>query len=110
MEVRDGTVMVGIGESRDERPLTSTLEIESEGSDDTVGRIFVMLASIEPSEVSPRLDGNMVREDGRLVFSVIGDSKVPVRLPRLDSRPDREDGRLVSNVIGGAESQSGCRC
>ena len=102
MEVRDGTVMVGIGESRDERPLTSTLEIESEGSDDTVGRIFVMLASIEPSEVSPRLDGNMVREDGRLVFNVIGDSKVPVRLPRLDSRSDREDGRLVSNVIGGS--------
>jgi hypothetical protein len=103
MEVRDGTVMVGIGESRDERPLPSTLEIESVGSDDTVGRTLVMLASIEPSEVSPRLDGNMVREDGRLVFNVIGDSKVPVRLPRLDGKPTGEDVKLVINAICGSE-------
>lgn len=52
MDVRDAAVMVGIGESREERPPMPTLEVESFGSDCSVVRTFVMLASIEPGEVS----------------------------------------------------------
>jgi hypothetical protein len=46
-------VKVGtIGESREERSLTPTLEPENFSSDDNVGRTLVMLASTEPGEVS----------------------------------------------------------
>jgi hypothetical protein len=56
MELRDGAVMAGIDGSRYERPLTSMLGIESVGSDDIVGKMFVTLASIGPSEEVPRSD------------------------------------------------------
>jgi hypothetical protein len=78
MEVSDGAV----GESREERPLTSMFEMENVGSDEIVGRTFVMLKSMEPSEVIPGLDGKLEREDGK---------------------PDNEVFRLVSNVICGSE-------
>jgi hypothetical protein len=48
LAVKVGTV----GESREERSLTPTLEPESFSSDDNVGRTLVMLASMEPGEVS----------------------------------------------------------
>ena len=80
MEVRGGAVIVGIDESGDERSLTSTLGMSNVGSDDMVDRIFVMLTSMEPGEVRPRLDGRIVGEDGRPVSVVISESKVPARL------------------------------
>jgi hypothetical protein len=98
MEVRDGPVMAGIDESRDERPLTPSLEMESVGSDDSVGRVFVMLASIDPGEVSPRVDDRPDRDDGRPVSNVICDSDVPVRLLISDApgrRVLREPVRVV---------------
>lgn len=94
MEVSDGAVIVGIGGSRDERPLTLMLGIERVGSDDVVGRMFVTLASIEPSDDSPRLDGKPIKEDGRVVSNVIGGSKVPVRLPMSDT-PGRRVVKLL---------------
>jgi hypothetical protein len=90
MEVRVGAVSVGGDESRDERPLTPPLR-ESVGSDDSVGRMFVMLASIEPGELSPRLDGRPDRDDGRLVSNVICENDVPIRL----LIPDAPEGRVV---------------
>jgi hypothetical protein len=102
MEVRDGPVMAGIDETRDERPLTPPLERESVGSDDSVGRVFVMLASMDPGKVSPRLDDRPDREDGRLVSNVICESDVPVRLLISDApgrRVLREPVRVVREPV-----------
>lgn len=95
IDVRDGTVIVGIDGSSDESPLVSMLGMESVGSDVSVGRICVMLASIEPIDESPRLDGSTIREDGSVVSMVTGGSKVPVRLPIPDTAGNRvvRDGR-----------------
>lgn len=98
MEVSDGPVVAGIDESRDERPLTPPLEMESVGSDDRVGRVFVMPASTDPGDVSPRLDGKPDREDGRRVSNVICEKDVPIRLLIPDAperRVVREPGRVV---------------
>jgi hypothetical protein len=114
VEVRDGPVMADTDERRDEGPLTPPFEMESVGSDDCVGRVFVMLASMEPGEVSPRLDGRSDRDDGRPVSNVICESDVPDRLLILEApgrrvvieprRVDREPVRVVMEPKG-AESE-----
>jgi hypothetical protein len=98
VEVRDGPVMADTDERRDEGPLTPPFEMESVGSDDCVGRVFVTLASMEPGEVSPRLDGRSDRDDGRPVSNVICESDVPDRL-LISEAPGRrvvsDPGRVV---------------
>jgi hypothetical protein len=108
MELRDGAVMVGIDGNRDVRPLTSMLGMESVGSDDIVGKMFVTLASIGPSEEEvPRSDApgrKVVMEPRRVTLSeVLGKlgSAVtelsPVGIVRDRLRPLRDP---VSDSVG----------
>jgi len=97
MEVRVGAVIVGSDEARDERPLTPPL-MESVGSDDSVGRVFVILGTMEPRELSPRLDGRPDRDDGRLVSNVICENEVPIRLLIPDA-PERRVVREPERVV-----------
>jgi hypothetical protein len=112
MELRDGAVMVGIDGNRDVMPLTSMLGMESVGSDDIVGKMFVTLASIGPSEEEvPRSDApgrKVVMEPRRVTLSeVLGklgsavtdprDILSPVGIVRDRLRPLRDP---VSDSVG----------
>jgi hypothetical protein len=109
MEVSDGAVIVGSEGSRDDRPLTSTLGIEKDGSDDIVGRMSVTPASIEPRDDSPRLVGKLTKEDGRPVSNVIGGSKVPVRLVRSETALVSPEMVSRSSVSKLSDQRSGRR-
>ena len=71
--------------------LASMLGVESVDSDEVVGKVFVMLASIEPGDETPRLDDKVTEEDGRSVSKVVDMTELPVKL----LVPDTTGGRVV---------------